>query len=102
MKFLKLSILALSVSLSFGAAMPAEANIFGRVLQRKQHHVHQQHHEAQNHHGHNGFNSHHRRINYHRNSRRNHHWSNHRASYSFPRRRIGDRFRIYGNWHRRH
>ncbi|MDJ0593653.1 MAG: hypothetical protein QNJ72_27350 [Pleurocapsa sp. MO_226.B13] len=57
MKFFQLSTFALAVSLSLGAAMPAEANIFGLLLQKKQHHAHQQHqqyHQPHNrHHVHN-------------------------------------------------
>ena len=106
MKFLKLSVFAISASLSFATAMPAEASIFSLVLQRKHHHSHeqhQQHQEANNsHRAHHESNSNHHRVNYYRNRHRNHRWSNHRSIHDFPRRRVSDRFRIYGNWRRRY
>lgn len=103
MKFLKLSTLALAVSLSFGAAMPAEANIFGLLLQKRQHHGRHQHHQPHNRHNeHNEFHSN-RRVRY--SGDRNHHRSNHHTRHSFPRRRRGRVFnnrRSYGNWRVRH
>jgi|GEM_PF-2596204 len=103
MKFLKLSTLALAVSLSFGAAMPAKANVFNLLLQKKQHQTRQQHHQPHNRHPQHNQSHSNPRVNYYGN-RRNHR-SNHHIKHSSPRRRVFNHRRSYGNygnWSDRH
>ena len=100
MKFFKLSTLALVVSLSFGAAMPAEANVFGLLLQKKLHHVRQQHHQPHNrYHGHNQSHANHR---VHYSGNRHYRRSNRHIRHSYPRRSVFNYQRSYGNWRGRH
>ena len=92
MKFFKLSTLALTISLSFGATMPAKANVYDLLLQKKHHHTHQRHHQ-----NHRYSNSHHR-VNYYR------HRKNRRIRNNSSRKRVRvfNPHRRYGTLRHRH